>query len=79
MRKEGPFSGQVSAGTVLETLVPLLVALVPPLIVACAAPNIFYSALEFSGTFRLVLFGAFRSLLPRLGSNAWPDDDDVMC
>ena len=57
MRKTGPFSGQVSAGTKLETAIPLLAALIPPLVVACAAPTIFYAALEFSGTFRLVLFG----------------------
>lgn len=40
--------------------VPLAVALVLPIIVAVTAPTIFLPALEFSGTFRLVLF----ALLP---------------
>jgi len=57
MREGGPFAGQVSAGSLLDSLVPLLVGLLPPLIVAIAAPYIFYPALEFSGTFRLILFG----------------------
>lgn len=64
MRKAGAFSGQVAAGSKLETLVPLVTAILPPLVVACAAPHIFYSALEFSGTFRLVLFGALRRQPP---------------
>eukprot|EP01025_Chloroclados_australasicus_P060252 TRINITY_DN7717_c0_g3_i1.p1 TRINITY_DN7717_c0_g3~~TRINITY_DN7717_c0_g3_i1.p1 ORF type:complete len:736 (-),score=63.56 TRINITY_DN7717_c0_g3_i1:357-2564(-) len=38
-------------------LMPLLSTIVPPLIIAVGAPGIFYSAMEFSGTLRMVLFG----------------------
>jgi hypothetical protein len=57
MKEKGPFAGQVSGGSMLARLVPLLCTMTPPLLVACAAPHIFFAALEFSGAFRLILFG----------------------
>mmetsp|Transcript_1393 Transcript_1393/g.4018 ORF Transcript_1393/g.4018 Transcript_1393/m.4018 type:complete len:846 (-) Transcript_1393:186-2723(-) len=63
MKEGGPFAGQVRPGSILETLIPLIVTLTPPLVVACAAPQIFYPALEFSGTFRLVLFAIIPVLM----------------
>eukprot|EP01025_Chloroclados_australasicus_P004975 TRINITY_DN11400_c1_g1_i3.p2 TRINITY_DN11400_c1_g1~~TRINITY_DN11400_c1_g1_i3.p2 ORF type:complete len:398 (-),score=51.75 TRINITY_DN11400_c1_g1_i3:978-2171(-) len=40
-----------------EKLKAMFLTLVPALIVALSAPGIFYSAMEFSGTLRMVLFG----------------------
>lgn len=58
MKGDGPFTGQISGGSFLARLLPLLCTMVPPLIVATAAPHIFFFALECSGAFRLILFGA---------------------
>mmetsp|Transcript_42704 Transcript_42704/g.76561 ORF Transcript_42704/g.76561 Transcript_42704/m.76561 type:complete len:111 (+) Transcript_42704:2281-2613(+) len=63
MKEKGPFAGQVSGGSMLARLVPLLCTMTPPLLVACAAPHIFFAALEFSGAFRLILFGILPVLM----------------
>lgn len=77
MRSGGPLSGVMKRNKknpIVNQGLPLLTAIVPPTIVAQLAPGIFYAALEFSGTFRLILFGLiptmmasvfFFNLLPR--------------
>ena len=47
----------------LRRLVPLATTMLPPFIIALSCPSIFLSALEFSGTFRLVLFAIFPALM----------------
>jgi len=63
MKGDGPFTGQISGGSFLARLLPLLCTMVPPLIVATAAPHIFFFALECSGAFRLILFGILPVLM----------------
>ena len=56
-------------------IVPLFVTLIPPLVISLVCPGVFYKALEFSGTFRLVLFGIMPALMVwsgrRKGELAW--------
>lgn len=49
------------------TAVPLALTLGPPLGIASLAPGIFYPALEFSGTFRMVLFGLLPTVMVWFG------------
>lgn len=41
----------------------LMLTLLPPLAISLVAPGAFYAALEFSGTFRLILFGIIPALM----------------
>mmetsp|Transcript_9987 Transcript_9987/g.11615 ORF Transcript_9987/g.11615 Transcript_9987/m.11615 type:complete len:803 (+) Transcript_9987:90-2498(+) len=53
-----------------QRFVSLCIACIPAFVVAISCPGIFYSALEFSGTFRLILFGILPALMVWKGRNA---------
>eukprot|EP00899_Mesostigma_viride_P013168 jgi/Mesvir1/21852/Mv04233-RA.1 len=44
-------------------LVPLVATFLPPLLVGVTCPGVFVSALEFSGTFRMVMFGILPAIM----------------
>jgi hypothetical protein len=59
----------------------LLLTLLPPYVVAVACPHLFYPILEFSGNFRLVLFGILPAVMVwygrRQGRTPWLPGGDV--
>ena len=65
----------VSAKKTAGNLSSLFLTLAPPLAISILAPGAFYAALEFSGTFRLILFGIVPALMVwsgrRKGELAW--------
>eukprot|EP01026_Neomeris_dumetosa_P075560 TRINITY_DN799_c0_g1_i1.p1 TRINITY_DN799_c0_g1~~TRINITY_DN799_c0_g1_i1.p1 ORF type:complete len:228 (-),score=14.67 TRINITY_DN799_c0_g1_i1:242-925(-) len=52
-----------------QQLKPLLATLLPSLSIAICAPGIFYSAMEFSGTLRMILFGVLPVFMVWIGRN----------
>ena len=69
--REGDAVGQVRAPWI-KRLVALLCVLLPPYVIAVTCPQIFFVALEFSGAFRLILFGILPAVMVRTRATDHP-------
>lgn len=63
------------AALALRRMIPLVLTMLPPFVIALSCPSIFLSALEFSGTFRLILFAILPAMMVWRGR--YRDDERV--
>ena len=68
-------TAQAVAALALRRLIPLVLTMLPPFVIALSCPSIFLSALEFSGTFRLILFAILPAMMVWRGR--YRDDERV--